>query len=119
MEEEFNITWGDILDLDIRIKRKLKLETKNLGLTIEDAELITDAKSVDLLALRDMLKTRAKFTNAEIEEETGMSKATYSMVFGSEDRKNLRNISPRMVVSLLNAVRNRKIGDSFDKILLK
>lgn len=117
MIEDFNIKWEDILDLDTRIKKKLKLTTDNLALTIEDAELITRAEHVDLEALRDMLKTKAKFTNLEIEQETGMSKATYSMVFGSEDRKNLRNISPRMVVSLLNAIRNRKIGDSFDNIL--
>lgn len=114
---EFNITWEDILDLDIRIKRKLKLDTENIALTIADAELITKATTVDLNALRDMLKERARFTNSEIENETGMSRTTYSMVFGSEDRKNLRNISPRMVVSLLNGIRKRKIGDSFESIL--
>ncbi len=117
MSEDFNITWEDILELDVRIKKKLHLTTDNLALTIDDAELITRATTVDLVALRDMLKDRAKFTNSEIENETGMSRTTYSMVFGSEDRKNLRNISPRMVVSLLNAIRNRKIGDSFDNIL--
>ena len=117
MVEDFNITWEDILDLDVRIKKKLHLTAGDLALTIADAELITKATKVDLEALRDMLKNKAKFTNIEIEQETGMSRATYSMVFGSADRKNLRNISPRMVVSLLNAIRNRKIGDSFDKIL--
>ena len=118
MLEDFNINWEDILDLDIRIKRKLKLETENINFTIEDIELMNKANKVDLLVLREFLKDKAKFTNRDIEAETGMSKSAYSMVFGSEDRKNLRNISGRMVVSLLNAIRKRKITDSFDTILL-
>lgn len=119
MKEQFNIDWSDILDLDIRIKKKLHLTTDNLALTIEDVDLINKARYVDLEELRTMLKDIAKFTNTEIEQETGMSRASYSMVFGSEDRKNLRNISPRMVVSLLNAIRNRKISESFNKILIQ
>ena len=84
---ENDIIWMDILALDVRIKRKLKLETEDIELTQEDIELINTSKYVDLDQLKILLD-KAAFTNTAIEEEIGISKAHYSMVFGNIERKN-------------------------------
>lgn len=114
---ENDIIWMDILALDVRIKRKLKLETDDIELTQEDIELINTKKYVDLDKLK-LLMDKACFTNTAIEQEIGMSKAHYSMIFGSSDRKNKRGMRMRTVVAILNAIRRRKIYDSFDTILV-
>ena len=114
---ENDIIWMDILALDVRIKRKLKLETKDIELTQEDIELINTSKYVDLDQLKILLD-KAAFTNTAIEEEIGISKAQYSMVFGNSERKNKRGLRMRTVVAMLNAIRRRKIYDSFSNILV-
>lgn len=114
---ENDIIWMDILALDVRIKRKLKLETEDIELTQEDIELINTSKYVDLDQLKILLD-KAAFTNTAIEEEIGISKAHYSMVFGNSERKNKRGLRMRTVVAMLNAIRRRKIYDSFSNILV-
>lgn len=114
---ENDIIWMDILALDVRIKRKLKLETDDIELTQEDIELINTKKHVDLDQLK-LLMDKACFTNTAIEQEIGISKAHYSMIFGSNDRKNKRGMRMRTVVAILNAIRRRKIYDSFESILV-
>ena len=114
---ENDIIWMDILALDVRIKRKLKLETEDIALTQEDIELINTSKYVDLDQLKILLD-KAAFTNTAIEEEIGISKAHYSMVFGNSERKNKRGLRMRTVVAMLNAIRRRKIYDSFSNILV-
>ena len=114
---ENDIIWMDILALDVRIKRKLKLETEDIELTQEDIELINTSKYVDLDQLKILLD-KAAFTNTAIEEEIGISKAHYSMVFGNSERKNKRGLRMRTVVAMLNAIRRRKIYDSFSNVLV-
>ena len=60
----------------------------------------------------------AQKVKTEIEEEIGISKAHYSMVFGNSERKNKRGLRMRTVVAMLNAIRRRKIYDSFSNILV-
>lgn len=115
---ENDITWMDILALDVRIKRKLKLETDDVQLEQEDIELINTSKYVDLDQLKVMMD-KACFTNTAIEQEIGISKSHYSMVFGNSARKNKRGMRMRVVVAILNAIRRRKIYDSFANILVR
>lgn len=115
---ENDITWMDILALDVRIKRKLKLETDDIALEQEDIELINTSDYVDLDQLKAMMD-KACFTNTAIEQEIGISKAHYSMVFGNSARKNKRGMRMRVVVAILNAIRRRKIYDSFSNILVR
>lgn len=115
---ENDITWMDILALDVRIKRKLKLETNDICLEQEDIELINTSDYVDLDQLKAMMD-KACFTNVAIEQEIGISKAHYSMVFGNSTRKNKRGMRMRTVVAILNAIRRRKIYDSFSNILVR
>lgn len=111
-----DIIWMDILALDVRVKRKLHLDTEDIELTQEDIEMINKKKYVNLKKLKEMLE-RSGFTNYAIENEIGISKAMYSMVFGKEDRKNKRGLRMRTVVAMLNAIRRRKVYDSFEEIL--
>ena len=84
-----DIIWMDILALDIRVKKKLHLETEDIELTQEDIEMINSKKYVNLDKLKEMLE-KCGFTNLAIENEIGISKSMYSMVFGKDDRKNKR-----------------------------
>lgn len=112
-----DIIWMDILALDVRIKRKLRLEIDDVFLSQEDIELINTSDYVDLNELKVLLD-KANFTNTAIEKEVGMSKAHYSMVFGNDKRQHKRGIRMRVVVALLNAIRRRRIYDSFENILI-
>lgn len=113
-----DVVWMDILALDSRIKKKLRLETDDIYLEQEDIELINTSDYVDMDQLKIMLD-KACFTNAAIEEEIGISKSHYSMVFGNNNRKNKRGLRMRVVVAMLNAIRRRKIYDSFENVLVR
>ena len=113
-----DIVWMDILALDPRIKKKLRLETDDIFLEQEDIELINTSDYVDMDQLKAMMD-KACFTNTAIEQEIGISKSHYSMVFGNSNRKNKRGIRMRVVVAILNAIRRRKIYDSFENILIR
>lgn len=112
-----DILWMDIIALDKKHKDKLHLNEEEISLTQEDIELINESKYVDLDKLKELLN-KAKFTNFEIPDELGISKAMYSMVFG-DNSKNKRGLRMRTVVAILNAIRNRNITDPFDEILVK
>ena len=112
-----DILWSDIILLDKKIKDKLHLNNEEISLTQDDIELIDDSLYVNLDKLKELLN-KARFTNFEIPDELGISKAMYSMVFG-ENPKNKRGLRMRTVVAILNAIRNRNIMDPFDDILVK
>lgn len=112
-----DILWLDILALDKKHKDKLHLNDNEINLTQEDIELINSSKYVDLDKLKELLN-KAKFTNFEIPDELGISKAMYSMAFG-EHSKNKRGLRMRTIVAILNAIRNRSIFDPFDDVLIK
>lgn len=119
MEKMTNdIIWMDILALDPRVKKRLRLETDDLHFEQEDIELLNTSDYVDLKQLK-LLMDKACFTNTAIEQEIGISKSHYSMVFGMNNRKNKRGMRMRVVVAILNAIRRRKIFDSFETILVK
>lgn len=111
-----DILWMDVMALDKKLKDKLHLNDEEISLTQRDVELINYSKYVDLEKLKELLD-KAKFTNFEIPDELGISKAMYSMVFG-ENSKNKRGLRMRTVVAILNAIRNRNIHDPFDAILI-
>ena len=117
MKIQNDIIYMDIIALDKKLKDKLHLNEKEISLTQEDIELINSSNYVDMEKLKELLN-KAKFTNFEIPEELGISKAMYSMVFG-ENPKNTRGLRMRTVVAILNAIRNRNITDPFDDILVK
>ena len=117
MKIQNDILWMDIIALDKKLKDKLHLNEEEIALTQEDLELINESKYVDIDKLKELLN-KAKFTNFEIPDELGISKAMYSMVFG-EHSKNKRGLRMRTVVAILNAIRNRNITDPFDNILVK
>lgn len=115
---EIDITWFDILALDARLKERLHLRTEDIELTQEDIELINTAIYIDLDKLKQEID-KCGFTNKAIEEEMGISRSHYSMVFGNSNRKNKRGIRMRLIVAILNAIRRRKVSDSFDGIFIK
>lgn len=117
MKIQNDIIWMDILALDSKIKNKLHLNENEISLTQEDINLINSSSYVDLEKLKVLLD-KVRFTNFEIPDELGISKAMYSMVFG-ENPKNKRGLRMRTVVAILNAIRNRNISDPFDNILVK
>lgn len=112
-----DILWMDILALDEKLRNKLHLTDEEIALTQEDIELINTSDYVDMIELKKLME-KARFINFEITEEIGISKAMYTMVF-NEDSKNKRGLRMRTVVAMLNAIRNRHITDSFDRILVK
>lgn len=114
---QIDITWFDILALDARLKERLHLKTEEIELTQEDIELINTAIYVDLDKLKAEIE-KCGFTNSAIEEEIGISRSHYSMVFGSAERKNKRGIRMRVIVAILNAIRRRKVSDSFEGIFV-
>ena len=113
-----DIIWFDILALPDKMKQKLHLTDEEIALTQEDIELINTSDYVNLEELKRMVTDIGGFKNYEIVEEIGISKAMYSMVF-SEKSQNRRGLRMRTVVAILNAIRNRSIRNSFDKILVK
>ena len=113
----FDIIWMDILALDPRMKRKLHLTTDEIELIQEDIELINSCYGCDMKQLKVMMDD-AHFTYNEIESEIGISRAHYNMAFGGDQRKNKRGVRARIIVAILNAIRRRKIFDSFDNILI-
>lgn len=117
MKIQNDIVWMDVLALDKKLKDKLHLNEQEISLTQEDMELINESDYVDLDKLKELLN-KAKFTNFEIPDELGISKAMYSMAFG-DNPKNKRGLRMRTVVAILNAIRNRNIIDPFDDILVK
>lgn len=117
MKIQNDILWMDIIALDDKIKNKLHLNDNEIALTQEDLELINSSHYVDIDKLKELLN-KAKFTNFEIPDELGISKAMYSMVFG-DNPKNKRGLRMRTVVAILNAIRNRNIMDPFDDILVE
>lgn len=117
MRIQNDVLWLDILALDKKIKDKLHLNDEELSLTQDDVELINNSDYVDMDQLK-LLLNKAKFTNFEIPDELGISKAMYSMAFG-EHSKNKRGLRMRTIVAILNAIRNRSIFDPFDNILIK
>lgn len=117
MKIQNDILWMDIVALDKKLKDKLHLNDEEIKLTQADMELINESKYVDIDKLKELLN-KARFTNFEIPDELGISKAMYSMVFG-EHPKNKRGLRMRTVVAILNAIRNRNITDPFDEILVK
>lgn len=117
MKIQNDVLWFDILALDKKHKDKLHLNEEEISLTQEDIELINDSNYVDLDKLKELLN-KARFTNFEIPDELGISKAMYSMVFGDHS-KNKRGLRMRTVIAILNAIRNRNITDPFDDILVK
>jgi len=114
---EIDITWFDILALDARLKERLHLKTEEIALTQEDIEFINTAIYIDLDKLAEKVE-KCGFTNKAIEEEMGISRSHYSMVFGNSKRKNKRGIRMRLVVAILNAIRRRKVSDSFEGIFI-
>ena len=114
---QIDITWFDILALDARLKERLHLKTEEIALTQEDIEFINTAIYIDLEKLKAEIE-KCGFTNNAIEEEIGMSRSHYSMVFGNSNRKNKRGIRMRLVVAILNAIRRRKVMDSFEGIFV-
>lgn len=118
MEKVTNdLIWMDILALDKTKQEKLHLTENEIALTQEDIELINTSSYVDMDKLKELLN-KADFTNYEIPNEIGISKAMYTMVF-SENSKNKRGFRMRTIVAILNAIRNRNITDPFDEILVK
>lgn len=118
MENKFlecDIIWFDILALDKRLKDRLHLNTDEIELTSEDIELINTGVKVDLEKLKGMVD-KCGFNTNSIENEIGISRAHWSMVFGNSERKNKRGIRMRMVVAIMNAIRRRKVTDSFRPI---
>lgn len=112
-----DLIWMDIIALDDKIKTKLHLTDKEIVLTQEDMELINSSDYVDMNELKKLLD-KVDFTNFEIPNELGISKAMFSMVF-SDNSKNKRGLRMRTVVAILNAIRNRNIKDPFNTILVK
>lgn len=112
-----DLIWMDIIALDDKIKTKLHLTDKEIALTQEDMELINSSDYVDMNELKKLLD-KVDFTNFEIPNELGISKAMFSMVF-SDNSKNKRGLRMRTVVAILNAIRNRNIQDPFNTILVK
>lgn len=112
-----DLIWMDIIALDDKIKNKLHLTDKEIALTQEDMELINSSDYVDMNELKKLLD-KVDFTNFEIPNELGISKAMFSMVF-SDNSKNKRGLRMRTVVAILNAIRNRNIQDPFNTILVK
>lgn len=112
-----DLIWMDIIALDDKIKTKLHLTNKEIALTQEDMELINSSDYVDMNELKKLLD-KVDFTNFEIPNELGISKAMFSMVF-SDNSKNKRGLRMRTVVAILNAIRNRNIQDPFNTILVK
>lgn len=120
MENKFlecDLIWFDVLALDKRLKDRLHLNTEEIELTQEDIELINTGVKVDLEKLKEMVD-RCGFNTNSIENEIGISRAHWSMVFGSSERKNKRGIRMRMVVAIMNAIRRRKVTDSFRPIFI-
>lgn len=117
MKIQNDILWMDIIGLDKKHKDKLHLNENEISLTQGDIELINSSDYVDMEKLKELLN-KAKFTNFEIPEELGISKAMYSMVFG-DNPKNTRGLRMRTIVAILNAIRNRNITDPFNEILVK
>lgn len=111
-----DVIWLDILALDIRIKRKLHLTTEELALSQEDVELINTRKYVDLDKLSEMVHN-AGLKSSDAENELGISRSMFSMAF-SKSGKPSRGLRMRTIVATLNAIRKRKVSDSFDKILI-
>lgn len=114
---ECDLIWFDILALDKRLKDRLHLNTEEIELTQEDIELINTGVKVDLEKLKEMVD-KCGFNTNSIENEIGISRAHWSMVFGSSERKNKRGIRMRMVVAIMNAIRRRKVMDSFRPIFI-
>lgn len=114
---ECDLIWFDILALDKRLKDRLHLNTEEIELTQEDIELINTGVKVDLEKLKEMVD-KCGFNTNSIENEIGISRAHWSMVFGSSERKNKRGIRMRMVVAIMNAIRRRKVTDSFRPIFI-
>ena len=114
---ECDLIWFDILALDKRLKDRLHLNTGEIELTQEDIELINTGVKVDLEKLKGMVD-KCGFNTNSIENEIGISRAHWSMVFGSSERKNKRGIRMRMVVAIMNAIRRRKVTDSFRPIFI-
>lgn len=114
---ECDLIWFDILALDKRLKDRLHLNTEEIELTQEDIELINTGVKVDLEKLKGMVD-KCGFNTNSIENEIGISRAHWSMVFGSSERKNKRGIRMRMVVAIMNAIRRRKVTDSFRPIFI-
>ena len=114
---ECDLIWFDILALDKRLKDRLHLNTEEIELTQEDIELINTGVKVDLGKLKEMVD-KCGFNTNSIENEIGISRAHWSMVFGSSERKNKRGIRMRMVVAIMNAIRRRKVMDSFRPIFI-
>ena len=114
---ECDLIWFDILALDKRLKDRLHLNTEEIELTQEDVELINTGVKVDLEKLKGMVD-KCGFNTNSIENEIGISRAHWSMVFGSSERKNKRGIRMRMVVAIMNAIRRRKVVDSFRPIFI-
>ncbi len=112
-----DLIWMDIIALDDKIKTKLHLTDTEIALTQEDMELINSSDYVDMNELKKLLD-KVDFTNFEIPNELGISKAMFSMVF-SDNSKNKRGLRMRTVVAILNAIRNRNIKDPFNTILVK
>lgn len=112
-----DLIWMDIIALDDKIKTKLHLTDNEIALTQEDMELINSSDYVDMNELKKLLD-KVDFTNFEIPNELGISKAMFSMVF-SDNSKNKRGLRMRTVVAILNAIRNRNIKDPFNTILVK
>lgn len=112
-----DLIWMDIIALDDKIKTKLHLTEKEIALTQEDMELINSSDYVDMNELKKLLD-KVDFTNFEIPNELGISKAMFSMAF-SDNSKNKRGLRMRTVVAILNAIRNRNIQDPFNTILVK
>ena len=108
-----DIIWLDILSMDIRHKKKLHLTTEEIYLTQEDVELLNAKKYVNLDALKDMVH-KAGFKSSDASRELGISKAFFSMALS--DSKTVRGMRMRTVVALLNAIRKRKVSDSFECI---
>lgn len=120
MENKFlecDLIWFDVLALDKRLKDRLHLNTEEIELTQEDIELINTGVKVDLEKLKGMVD-KCGFNTNSIENEIGISRAHWSMVFGSSERKNKRGIRMRMVVAIMNAIRRRKVTDSFRPIFI-
>lgn len=120
MENKFlecDLIWFDVLALDKRLKDRLHLNTEEIELTNEDIELINTGVKVDLEKLKEMVD-KCGFNTNSIESEIGISRAHWSMVFGSSERKNKRGIRMRMVVAIMNAIRRRKVTDSFRPIFI-
>lgn len=114
---EVDITWFDILALDKRLKDRLHLNTEEIELTQEDIEFINKATKVDLEKLKEMVD-KCGFNTNSIEQEIGISRSHWSMVFGNSNRKNKRGIRMRVIVAIMNAIRRRKVMESFDTIFI-